>query len=109
MKHRARKRTKVKGTIYLIHFLAPFGHAKHYLGWTSNLEERLLAHECGSGSNLMRHVHNAGIGWVLARTWEGTRFDERRMKCNGHSRRCPICRDEARGKPIDAQARVFNT
>lgn len=82
------------GTVYLLHFDRPFRHAKHYLGWASNLQGRLAHHEAGTGANLLRHVRAAGITWELARTWPGDRNLERRMKTRGHSRLCPICNPE---------------
>lgn len=82
------------GTVYLLHLAEPFGHARHYTGWASdgNLHRRLAHHAAGSGANLLRHVGKAGIGWELARTWPGTRTEERRLKNRGGaSRRCPLC------------------
>lgn len=86
-----------EGTIYLLHFDAPFGHARHYVGWARNLERRLAHHERGTGANLLRHVRAAGIGWVLARTWTGDRNRERALKNQGgSSRKCPICQQHKR-------------
>lgn len=87
------------GTVYLLHFAEPFGHARHYLGWASpgHLGLRLAHHQAGSGANLLRHVGLAGIAWELARTWPGDRHLERRMKVRGLSRRCPVCRPELAG------------
>jgi hypothetical protein len=84
------------GTVYLLHFATPFGHARHYLGYAGpgNLATRLAHHRAGTGGNLMRHVGAAGIEWHLARTWPGDRTLERRMKCRGSTRRCPTCRPE---------------
>lgn len=80
------------GTVYLIHFDRPFKHARHYLGWASNLEARLDHHRRGTGANLLRHVRDAGIGWTVARTWTGDRNRERQLKVQGgHSRKCPLC------------------
>lgn len=80
------------GTIYLLHFSQPFGHARHYLGWARDLERRLEHHRRGTGANLMRHAGMAGVTFQLARTWPGTRTDERRMHNGGHARRCPVCK-----------------
>lgn len=44
------------GYIYLIHFVRPYKHAKHYLGWTQDLSARLTAHRTGNGSRLMAVV-----------------------------------------------------
>lgn len=88
------------GTIYLLHFDRPFGHARHYLGWASDLNKRLAVHGKSDGSALMRAVAAAGIGWQLARTWPGDRHRERQLKHQGgRTRMCPICRAEATGQP----------
>lgn len=85
-------RRNVPGTIYLLHFDRPFGHAKHYLGWTEGpLENRLNAHATGNGSKLMSHVTAAGIGFTCVRTWQGDRHLERRLKQRHSPKLCPIC------------------
>jgi predicted GIY-YIG superfamily endonuclease len=77
---------------YLIHFHEPFSHAKHYLGWASDIDERIARHAHGNGSNLMHHVNLAGIGWAVVRVWpHASRNDERRMKAHSSTRLCPIC------------------
>lgn len=82
----------VPGTIYLIHFDKPYQHAKHYTGWTSNLDARLAEHAAGTGARLMKVIKEAGITWRLARTWHGTKNLERSLKhSGGAARRCPIC------------------
>ena len=94
------RQTNVKGTVYLLHFDTPFGHAKHYTGWAANLAGRLEHHAKGSGARLTQVVAQAGIGWSLAHTVDGVdRFFERKMKARGASRRCPICQ----GKVTPAQ------
>lgn len=84
------------GTVYLLHFDAPFAHARHYLGWAGpgNLGHRLAHHSAGTGANLLRHVAKAGITWRLARTWPGDRHRERGLKARGLARCCPTCRPE---------------
>jgi len=84
------------GIIYLLHFDTPYKQARHYVGWTQNertLKLRLEHHRSGSGSRLCRAVAAAGIGWTVAKTWSGTRSDERSFK-NGKCTpsRCPLCR-----------------
>lgn len=85
-------RRAVVGTVYLLHFDAPFRHARHYCGWTADLANRLRDHHDGRGAKLLAAVNAAGIEWQLARTWKGTRALERRLKRQGGaSRRCPLC------------------
>jgi predicted GIY-YIG superfamily endonuclease len=80
------------GIIYLIHFDLPYKHARHYTGWTTDLDARLHAHRQGRGARLMEVITNAGITWRLVRTWLGGRDRERAIK-NRHEapRLCPEC------------------
>ena len=81
------------GTIYLLHFdQAVADHARHYLGWTSDLDARLDAHREGRGARLMEVCRERGITWHVSRTWEGTRDRERALKDRAESPRlCPDC------------------
>jgi predicted GIY-YIG superfamily endonuclease len=85
--------TGERGTVYLLHFDKPYKHAKHYIGWTTNLPERLEAHRNGSGGRLMAVIKAAGIEFQLARVWtEATRdFERSRKNFGGASRLCPLC------------------
>ena len=92
------------GTVYLLHFDRPFGtgrqKAKHYTGYADDLDARLARHATGNGARLLAVVHEAGIGWTLARTWPGGRARERQLKRQGGaSRRCPLCGIKPRGGP----------
>lgn len=79
-------------TVYLLHFDSPYKHARHYLGYTENLEQRLEAHRNGSGARLIQVITENGIGFELARTWEGDRNFERELKNKKHTARlCPKC------------------
>ncbi|MFG2059689.1 hypothetical protein ACGFI9_37325 [Micromonospora sp. NPDC048930] len=80
------------GTVYLLHFDQPYQHAKHYIGWTDDLDTRLADHAAGRGARLMAVITAAGITFRLARTWTGTRARERQLKRQGGaSRCCPLC------------------
>ena len=80
------------GTIYLLHFDRPYRHARHYTGWTTNLPDRLAAHRNGQGARLISVIIQAGIGFTLARTWQGDRCRERLItRQGGAARRCPAC------------------
>jgi predicted GIY-YIG superfamily endonuclease len=84
---------KHQGTVYLLHFNKPYHHAKHYTGFTTSLDARLEAHSKGTGARLMEVTANAGITFELARTWQGTRKDERRIKKQHNAPRlCPMCK-----------------
>lgn len=82
-------------TVYLIHFDRPYRHARHYLGFASDLQARLAQHRAGNGARLLQVVTRAGIGWALARTWPGGRDVERQLKRQKDAPRfCPICRQQ---------------
>ena len=80
------------GMVYLLHFDQPYKHARHYVGWATNVKRRLAEHQAGRGARLLAVVHAAGIGWQLARMWPGSRARERQIKRQGgHARHCPLC------------------
>jgi predicted GIY-YIG superfamily endonuclease len=89
----AHRRCRI-GTVYLLHFARPYYHARHYLGFTTNLEARLAAHRRGRGSPLVSAAVDDGIEVFLARTWTNvTVAFERRGHRNGmHPLLCPVCR-----------------
>ncbi|MFE3195029.1 hypothetical protein ACFXHA_38905 [Nocardia sp. NPDC059240] len=98
-------RKDVPGTVYLLHFDQPFRHARHYTGWTTDLDARLTEHRAGRGARLLEVLRDNGIGWELARTWAGTRGRERQLKREGGaSRRCPKCGVRPRHEPTASSA-----
>jgi predicted GIY-YIG superfamily endonuclease len=91
------------GTVYLLHFDQPYRHARHYVGWATNVKRRLAEHEAGRGARLLAVVKAAGIGWQLARMWPGSRVRERQIKRQGgHARQCPLCGVTPRRLPVNA-------
>jgi predicted GIY-YIG superfamily endonuclease len=87
------------GTVYLLHFAHPYYHARHYAGFSTNLDRRIGAHRRGRGARLMQAVVHAEIAFIVVRTWDGvTRAFERRLHRSSHlPQMCPICaRDRIR-------------
>jgi hypothetical protein len=88
-------------TVYLLHFTLPYKHAKHYIGASKreDFQNRIQEHREGRGANLMKVLHAAGIGFIVARVWESCEpGTERRKKNRGASRICPICKALNGGK-----------
>ncbi len=84
------------GTVYLLHFSTPYEHAKHYLGWAEDVQERLREHQAGRGARLTQVVVDAGISLILARVWKGGRTLERALKnLKNAPKLCPICNPNA--------------
>jgi len=50
------------GTVYLLHFSEAYKHARHYMGYASDLEERLSRHRSGQGARLLSVLKASGIG-----------------------------------------------
>ena len=82
------------GVIYLLHFERSYHHARHYLGYTDDLDARVAAHRAGHGSPLVAAAVRDGIDFCVAATWPGDRREERRLHRyrNSPRRLCPICR-----------------
>lgn len=82
----------IAGTVYLLHFERPYYHARHYVGWTTNLASRMRRHRSGAGSPLVRAVIEEGIEFQLARVWHNvSRRFERRCHATHNVELCPIC------------------
>jgi hypothetical protein len=81
------------GIVYLLHFERSYRNARHYIGFTRNLEQRLEEHRAGRGSPLVAAALADGIDFQLAAIWEGDRHDERRLhrQKNTRARLCPLC------------------
>lgn len=86
--------------VYLLHFdcrINPAHPCRHYIGYARNIPARVEAHRAGSGSRLAAVARQRGIGFVLARQWDGAGRDtERRLKRQKNAPRlCPICNPKA--------------
>jgi hypothetical protein len=88
-------------TVYLLHFLQPIGNpanphamAQHYLG-TDLSGQRISVQTVGGhgAARIVAHVQREGIGFVVARTWPGSRTLERQLKRRKNAPKlCPVCR-----------------
>lgn len=47
------------GTVYLLHFDAPYRHARNYLGWADDFDALLAEHAAGTGGRLTAVVRSA--------------------------------------------------
>lgn len=97
--------------LYLLHFDAPVGPARHYLGSTTRrqLGERLRRHLAGTGSHLTRALAAQGAGFTLVRLIPiENRSEEARIKDIGHyASRCPICSKTPRTQALYPGAAHF--
>ena len=81
--------------VYLIHLDTPLKHARHYLGFSEALPERVKKHRNGQGAAFMKAIGKHGISWHVSRIWDGDRAFERMLKDQHNaSHLCPTCRQE---------------
>lgn len=82
----------MSGLVYLLHFNEPVLGVRHYLGFTSNLDQRTERHEDGFGSKMSIAAKGKGVSFVVAATWEGDRKLESRLKRQKNAARlCGVC------------------
>lgn len=87
-----RRHGHIVGQVYLVHFNRRFHGAQHYMGFSTNVPERMKAHRAGRGAPLLAAVTRQGIGWRVVRTWR--RKDghfEQALNCYALRDLCPMC------------------
>lgn len=102
----------MSGVIYLLHFANPLHHAKHYLGSSAKILERLMQHATGDGARITSHLARIGADWQLAALFQPKagsgltiREIERLAKEQGNGPRfCPICNPKSWISPRWTQA-----
>lgn len=104
------RRSAPQGHVYVIHLATRLHHAGHYVGFTTDLVQRLAQHRAGTGARLMEVIKDAGIEWKLVRVWPGDRGLERLLKRrkNTPRRLCPVCRGEVAYEEVD-EGEVLST
>jgi hypothetical protein len=56
-----RRHGHVVGSVYLVHFARRYHGAQHYMGFSTNIPERVKAHRAGRGAPLLAAVSRHGI------------------------------------------------
>lgn len=88
-----RRHGHIIGSVYLVHFARPHHGAQHYLGFSTNIPQRIKAHRAGRGAPLLAAVTQRGIRWRVVRTWKKKDgYFEQELKRGGKLRElCPMC------------------
>lgn len=87
--------------VYVVRLRRPLCHARHYVGWTCDLPNRVRQHLTGQGSALLNAANAYGIRWdvvhvITCPTWKAAQELERHIKRSGHvTRWCPVERRRA--------------
>lgn len=81
--------------VYLLHFsqpISPIRTTQHYIGFATDLDDRIREHRLGKGARLTQVAVERGIKLVVAEVWVGGYSLERQLKRQkNHRRFCPIC------------------
>lgn len=90
----------MNGTVYLIHLESPIAHARHYIGWSRFLKQRIRHHRQGTGARFLAEAVRRGIAFDVVRKWKNADGNfERKLKNRKKARKlCPVCRKEGKGK-----------
>ncbi len=89
--------TNERGIVYLICGSRGPERRCHYIGFTTNLDERIEDHIRRTKADLLEVLTRAGVEWKIARTWNGDRNFEKWLIENkkGADWFCPVCSGEA--------------
>src|SRR4051812_35047810 len=90
--------------VYLIHMDSPVTDgrpAQHYIGWSTDVFERLFQHRRNQGARILEVCNERGISYKIARVWKWQdRSFERKLKNRKNARiLCPVCNASARNYP----------
>jgi predicted GIY-YIG superfamily endonuclease len=82
------------GSVYLVHMARSLNGARHYLGFSTNVPQRVKAHKAGRGTPLLGKATQRGIPWRVVRTWrKRDGYFEQELKRSGPlSALCPVCK-----------------
>jgi predicted GIY-YIG superfamily endonuclease len=84
----------ITGSVYLVHMARALHGARHYLGFTTNVAQRVARHKAGRGAPLLGEATRRGISWRVVRRWlRKDGFFEQELKRN-HALHdlCPVCK-----------------
>ncbi|MEP0546408.1 MAG: GIY-YIG nuclease family protein [Rhodothermales bacterium] len=87
--------------VYVVRLRRPLCHARHYVGWTCDLPNRVRQHLTGRGSALLNAANAYGIRWdvvhvIACPSWKVAQELERHIKRSRHvTRWCPVERHRA--------------
>jgi predicted GIY-YIG superfamily endonuclease len=76
-----------------VHFARRYKGAQHYLGFSTNIPERVKAHRAGRGAPLLGAVSKRGIPWHVVRTWKRKDgyFEQHLKHSYALKELCPVC------------------
>jgi predicted GIY-YIG superfamily endonuclease len=86
------------GSVYLVHMARSLNGARHYLGFSTNVPQRVKAHKAGRGTPLLGEATKKGISWRVVRTWRKRDgyFEQDLKRRYALADLCPVCSRKGR-------------
>lgn len=99
--------------IYVLCFDTHLAHAKHYVGCTAALRQRLRTHALGHGSRLTRELHAQGITWKLGGLFAVSMAEMRRLErsvkdYHNTAQFCALCQGAGRQRSFSRKATMLS-
>lgn len=89
----------VQGEVYVLCFQQEL----HYIGWSSDVEQRVADHRRGRGAAITRALVARGMEFEVTAVAAGSRWYERWLKNRGSAKRvCPKCTGRPLPRPKEA-------
>lgn len=91
-----------------MHFEPPYKHAKHYMGFTQDVDVRYDRHVAGRGSPLVSAALAAGCVVTIERVWSDVdrNFERQLKRRKAAPRMCPKCNEGVKDYEAPANART---
>lgn len=88
------------GTVYLVHLSRALHGARHYLGFSTNVQQRMKAHKAGRGAPLLGAAARRGISMRVVRQWRRRDgyFEQDLKRRYELADLCPVCSKGRRRK-----------
>jgi hypothetical protein len=76
-----------------LHFTKPFGRARHYIGWSPDINRRVSRHKEGKGAKFTMGALRHGADLLLVRIWPGgdRRLEWELKHKDTHQALCALC------------------
>lgn len=89
--------------VYLLHFTKPFGRARHYIGWSPDINRRVSRHKEGKGAKFTMGALRHGADLLLVRIWPGgdRRLEWKLKHIGTHQTLCPLCNTQVDSALLD--------
>lgn len=88
-----RRHGRITGTVYLVHLRRRVNGAQHYMGFSTDVAERIKVHRSGHGSPLLGLAARRGVSFRVVRHWrrKNGKFEKELKRRYALRDLCPTC------------------